>query len=170
MYTKKTRVLILVILLIAPYCSQPSAQDSLSDADKAAIKKVTEHAMALANAPTKDWAAYVKAYYAPDAIVLPPNAAAVKGQEALTSFFTSFPPLSNMRFEQLEVDGAGGLAYVWGTYSLDMLPPGAESPINDSGKFIEIWRTQEDGSWRVTLDIFNSDLPLPEAETTQAEK
>ena len=75
----------------------------------------------------------------------PPNAAAVKGQEALTSFFVSFPRLSNVGFKQLEVDGAGGLAYVWGTYSLDMLPPGTESPINDSGKYIEIWRKQEDG-------------------------
>ncbi len=141
-----------------------------SDADKAAIKKVTEHAMALANAPTKDWAAYVKAFYSPSATILPPNAAAVKDQEALISFFTSFPTISNFEFEQLEVDGAGGLAYVWGKYSLDMLLPDAESTINDSGKFIEIWRKQEDGSWRVTLDIFNSDLPLPEAETTQAEK
>ena len=170
MCTQKTRVSILVILSIATLCSQASAQGSISDADKAAIKKVTEHATALANAPTKDWAAYVKAYYAPDATVLPPNAAAVKGQEALTSFFASFPPILNLGFERLELDGAGGLAYVWGTYSLDMLPPGAESPINDLGKYIEIWRKQEDGSWRVTLDIFNSDLPLPEAETKRAEK
>ena len=36
-------------------------------------KRVTEHALALANAPTKDWAAYVKAYYAPDATFLPPE-------------------------------------------------------------------------------------------------
>ena len=170
MCSQKTCVLILILLSIGTFVSGASAQGSLSDADKAAIKKVTEDAVALANAPTKDWPAYVQAYYAPDATVLPPNAAAVKGNEALIAFFASFPPLSNVVFEQVEVDGAGGLAYVWGTYSIDMLPPGTESPINDSGKFVEIWRKQKDGSWRVTLDIFNSDLPLPEAETTRAEK
>ena len=165
MCIKKTCVLVMVILLIATLCFHGCAPDSLSDADKTAIKKVTEEALALANAPTKDWAAYVDTYYAPGAAVLPPNSATIKGQEAIISFFAAFPPLSNLKFEQIEVDGAGGLAYVWGTYSFDMLPPGTESPINDSGKFIEIWRKQENGSWRVTLDIFNSDLSLPEADT-----
>lgn len=170
MSIQKTHVFVIVFLLIAIISCQTDTQVSLSDSDKAAIQKTRDDALALANATEKNWAAYVKTYYAPDATVLPPNAADVKGQEALTSFFASSPPLSNVRFEELEVDGAGGLAYVWGKYSFDMLLPDAESTTNDSGKFIEIWRKQEDGSWRVTLDIFNSDLPLPEAKTTPTEK
>ena len=43
-----------------------------------------------------------------------------------------------------------------------MTLPGVEGPIPDHGKYIEIWRRQSDGSWKVALDIFNSDLPLPE--------
>lgn len=170
MSTQKTNVFVMVFLLLATLCCQTIAQVSLSDADKAAIKKATDNALALANASEKDWAAYAKAYYAPDAVILPPNASAVKGHEAIVSFFDSFPPLSDVKFEQVEMDGIGGLAYVWGTYSLKMLPTGAETPIQDSGKFIEIWRKQKDGSWRVTLDIFNSDLPLPESETSRVEK
>lgn len=33
----------------------------------------------------------------------------------------------------------------------------------DAGKFIEIWTRQPDGSWLISDDIFNSDLPAPSA-------
>jgi ketosteroid isomerase-like protein len=40
--------------------------------------------------------------------------------------------------------------------------PGGE-PQKDSGKFIEVWRRQGDGSWKIADDIFNSSLPAPTA-------
>ncbi|HEU4419987.1 MAG TPA: hypothetical protein VFT55_13725 [Planctomycetota bacterium] len=39
-----------------------------------------------------------------------------------------------------------------------MTPPGAPA-ITDTGKFLVIYRRQDDGSWKVCCDIFNSDLP-----------
>jgi len=42
-----------------------------------------------------------------------------------------------------------------------LTPPGAAEPVGDRGKFVEIWKKQRDGSWRVVLEIFNSDLPAP---------
>ena len=36
------------------------------------------------------------------------------------------------------------------------------NPIEDKGKYIEIWRKQKDGKWKCTADIFNSDLSLVE--------
>jgi len=36
-----------------------------------------------------------------------------------------------------------------------------ESGATDFGKFLEIRRHQADGRWLVTLDMFNSDLPVP---------
>jgi hypothetical protein len=35
--------------------------------------------------------------------------------------------------------------------------------MNDTGKFVEVWKKQSDGKWKCTVDIFNSDLPLPAA-------
>jgi len=170
MCTQKAFILLIVaILSIGALCCQAGAPAALSDADRAAITKVTDDAVALAHATDKDWAAYTRAYYAPDAVVMPPNTTAVKGHEAIASFFESFPLLSEVKFDQIEVDGACGLVYVWGTYSLKMSPTDADTPTTDSGKYIEIWRKQEDGSWRVALDIFNSDLPLPAIETSQTE-
>ena len=60
------------------------------------------------------------------------------------------------------VDGRDDLAYVVGTYTMTIVPPGAPGPINDSGKYVEIRRKQSDGSWLIAVDIFNSDLPTPE--------
>jgi hypothetical protein len=37
-------------------------------------------------------------------------------------------------------------------------------PMTDSGKYMAIARRQEDGAWLWTAVIWNSDLPLPEAE------
>ena len=34
------------------------------------------------------------------------------------------------------------------------------NPIEDKGKYIEIWRKQKDGKWKCIADIFNSDIPF----------
>ena len=34
-----------------------------------------------------------------------------------------------------------------------------DGPAADDGKYIEIWKRQADGSWKIAYDIFNSDLP-----------
>ncbi len=36
--------------------------------------------------------------------------------------------------------------------------PGA-APLRDHGKWVEVWRKQGDGAWRMRWDIFNSDVP-----------
>jgi ketosteroid isomerase-like protein len=52
------------------------------------------------------------------------------------------------------------MAYVTGHFSMTFSPDG-ETNISDSGTFLEVRERQEDGSWLVTRDMFNSSLPLP---------
>ena len=78
------------------------------------------------------------------------------------SWFENFPPFEDMQLNQVEVDGAGDIAYVYGTFSMILMLPDVEEPVPDAGKYIEIWRRQADGSWKIVMDIFNSDLPVPE--------
>jgi ketosteroid isomerase-like protein len=138
------------------------AGPTFTDADRAAIEAATEEALAI-NA-TQDHQAYVDHYYTADAIVLPPNGEAIRGREALLAFNESFPPYESLQFSHVEMDGAGDMAYVYGTYTMVMAAAEGEEPAEDHGKYIEIWKRQADGSWKVALDIFNSDLPLPEME------
>lgn len=158
----------LVMILIAVACQAP-APTGLSETDKTAIQKVFDEAVKLGNAPTKDWGAYVRAYYAEDAVVLPPNGPAVQGWALMESWFAAFPPMSDFRPLIIELEGRGDLAYVRGTYSMMLTLPGATEPISDTGKYIEIWRKRADGSWRVIRDIFNTDLPAaaPEAKAEE---
>ena len=112
----------------------------------------------------------MRAYYAEDAVVLPPNGPSVQGWAEMGSWFASAPSISDFKPEIIEVDGRGDLAYVRGKYSMMITLPGASEPVKDTGKYIEIWRKQTDGSWRVIRDIFNSDLPLPAPEVKAGEK
>ena len=57
------------------------------------------------------------------------------------------------------VEGREDLAYVLGTYTMTIAPPGAPGPVKDSGKFVTVLRRQPDGRWLVAVDMFSSDLP-----------
>jgi ketosteroid isomerase-like protein len=34
--------------------------------------------------------------------------------------------------------------------------------VHDEGKYLVVYRRQQDGQWRAIADIFNSDLPAPQ--------
>ena len=148
------------LVLMAAACA-PATVPGFTEADLAEIQATTEQALAIANS-SRDWGQYVNVYYAPNAIVMPSNQEVVRGRDAIAAFFENYPPFTDLQFTSVEVDGGEDIAYVYGTYSLMLTLPGEEQPVPDRGKYIEIWRRQEDGSWKIELDIFNSDLPLPE--------
>jgi ketosteroid isomerase-like protein len=74
--------------------------------------------------------------------------------------FKTFPPITAFELRTEEVEGTADLAYVRGRYTMTMSPPGAPA-IADSGKYLEIWRKQSDGTWKSVRDMFSSDIPLP---------
>lgn len=100
-------------------------------------------------------AAAIAAAYAEDGAILAPNQKTHRGRPALEDFWKGF-------FDQVggaasiasvEIAGEGELAYQWATYALE----GGEQ--SDTGKFVEIYKRQADGSWKIHLTIFNSDNP-----------
>ena len=82
----------------------------------------------------------------------------VEGRDAIIAFYNGFPRLSVFKVEAVEIDGEGSIAYIRGTYTISLSPPDG-TVINDHGKYVQVWRKKSDGSWRCTLDIYNSDLP-----------
>ncbi len=112
-----------------------------------------------------DWAA-LAALYTEDAVFMAPNAPAVEGRAAIRAWLEPFPPIE-YEGTVVEIDGRGDLAFVRGNYSETYTVEGAPEPIHHAGKYVEIWRRQPDGSWLIAVEIWNSDLPLPEegAET-----
>jgi ketosteroid isomerase-like protein len=140
-------------LCLALAC-QPAAAPMLSEADRQAIEAASDAFVQAGNG--KDWAGWASAY-AEDAVMMPPNTAALQGRAAIQAWGEAFPAFTDFRLHRLIVDGQGDVAFVHGAYSI--MVTGA--PAADTGKYIEIWRRQADGSRKIARDIFNSDLPLP---------
>lgn len=101
-------------------------------------------------------------YYSDDAIVMPPNAASATTKEAIRSAWQEMlaRPGAGISWKatKVEVAKAGDLAYVSGTYE-DTMTDASGQPVKDHGKYVEIFKKQADGTWKVVADIWNSDLP-----------
>jgi ketosteroid isomerase-like protein len=102
------------------------------------------------------------AYYSDDAIVLPPNSASATTKEAIRNvwkdLFASPALVVTWKPSRVELGKSADLAWVSGTYELTM-NDAAGRPINDRGKYLEIWKKQPDGNWKCGADMWNSDLP-----------
>jgi uncharacterized protein (TIGR02246 family) len=136
--------------------SEAQTGKGLSQTDVKKIDDITQTAMKAALA--KDFATWA-ALFLEDAVVNPPNEPAVKGREAIRAWLEKFPPMTEFKLNNVYVEGREDLAYVLGTYTMTIIPPGAPGPVKDSGKFVTVVRRQPDGRWLAAVDMFSSDLP-----------
>ncbi|UCC71601.1 MAG: DUF4440 domain-containing protein [Gemmatimonadota bacterium] len=160
MSTRSVLLAALALALASTAC-QPPAQEAgpLSEEDVAAIEAFQE---AFAQAiRAGDWAG-AAAFYTEDAVFMPPNEPAIQGRAAIEAWSGASPPITQFSLPIAEIDGRGDLAFVRGTLLITISPEGAPEPMQDTGKYVVILRRQPDDTWLVAVDIFNSDLPLPE--------
>jgi uncharacterized protein (TIGR02246 family) len=109
--------------------------------------------------------AKVAELYTVDAIVLPPNAETVRGREAAKQLFDGMVQqmgIPTLTLTTVEVTELGDTAHEVGTYTMRLQPAGGDA-VNDSGKYVVIWKRQGDGAWKLAVDIWNTDLPMPTA-------
>jgi uncharacterized protein (TIGR02246 family) len=141
-------------------CQAPAPEvGPLSEEDVAAIKASPEAFAKTVLAG--DWAAYA-ALFTEDAVFMPPNVPVVEGRVAIQAFLEPFSSFTQAELTIVQIDGRGNLAFVRGQYSETFMVEGTPEPIHDTGKYVEIWRKQPDGKWLIAVQIFNSDLPLPD--------
>jgi len=148
---KRLLTLLPLFLMIAG-CNQnpPSADSSVitsrSDAWDAALN-------------AKDVDALVELYTS-DARILPPNGKMKSGGAAVRAEFGAMIDAGlSGELTSVETVVAGDIGYNVGTYTFR-----AGDDLADVGKFIETWRRDEDGQWRISNDIYNSDMPAAAAE------
>jgi uncharacterized protein (TIGR02246 family) len=101
-------------------------------------------------------------FYTDDAKFLHPNTEIVSGKQAIKEFFETGRAfgLRRINFESIEVGYDGDLAYERGVINMDLEPEGGQAMV-DKGKYLVVMKRQADGSWKVAVDIWNSDLPQP---------
>ncbi|MCG8545788.1 MAG: DUF4440 domain-containing protein [Alphaproteobacteria bacterium] len=101
-------------------------------------------------------AAACAAFFTEDVILMAPDQPMTRGRKAFEDIYNSRMGDSDggtHSNELVEYGVEGDLAYQIGTYAV----AGANPP--EQGKFLNVLKRQADGSWKVAVSMFNSDLP-----------
>jgi uncharacterized protein (TIGR02246 family) len=110
-------------------------------------------------------------YYSDDAVVLAPNTATLTTKEGIRDIWKGLlaDPSATVSWKatRVEIAKSGDMACISGTYELTMTGPDSK-PVNDRGKYLEVWEKQADGKWKCGADAWNTDLPA--ANVTSPEK
>jgi ketosteroid isomerase-like protein len=77
---------------------------------------------------------------------------------------TSFEPTT------LKVMANGNLITEIGTYKIDMTMPGMDKPMMDHGKYLTVWEKQKDGSLKIKIETWNSDINPANMDQSTMEK
>lgn len=131
--------------------------------DEAAVRQTDEDWNKAAQSKKVDpWVAF----YAEDAVVLPPNEAKATGKENIRKEISALLGLPGVAVswkpEKVEVSQSGDLAYTQGAYELTTTDAHGKA-MADHGKTVEIWKKQSDGSWKCIVDMWSSNLPAAPA-------
>lgn len=138
-------------------CGSQAPPDTRA-ADASAIKDLDAQWSKAAGAGDLDGTV---SYYADDASLLPPDAPIASSKAAIRSSWEQLLVPGNSvswQASSVEVARSSDLAYSTGTYRAT-LRDAQGNPMADRGKYVEVWKKQADGKWKVVADMYNSDLP-----------
>ncbi len=94
--------------------------------------------------------------YESHARLLPPNAEMNSGSDALRAEFGAMINAGlSVELTSIEATVSGDIGYNVGTYTLR-----DGDDVADVGKYMETWHRGDDGQWRYSNDIWNSDMPV----------
>jgi ketosteroid isomerase-like protein len=148
-------ILISVMMLIITACTQNTIDQ------KAEAEKLMELSRSWAKSVKDKNVEKMLSYWADDAIVMSPNEPSVVGIEALRGMVERSMKIPgfeiNWEPQEAYVSKSGDLGYViiknYMTMPVDTL--GNTRTIFNKG--VEIWKKQENGTWKNVIDISNSD-------------
>lgn len=110
-------------------------------------------------------AAAIAAFYADDAILMPTAEPLVRGKAAIAEewkHILAIPAFENeSRLGGVEVSSAGDLAYTYGSYRSRLMGEDGKLTM-EPGKWLTIWKKRPDGSWRIAVETYNTDIPPPD--------
>jgi ketosteroid isomerase-like protein len=95
------------------------------------------------------------ALYTDDARMMPPNAVMTVGTDGVRAAFGGMIDAGvGVDLTSIDAGVSGNMGHHIGTFAITV---GGE--VVDVGKFIETWERGDDGAWRISNDIYNSDNP-----------
>ena len=105
-------------------------------------------------------AAAVGTLYTKDALLMPPNFETIRGREGTQKFWEGAIKMGvkDAILKTEELHEKGETVEEIGNYTLKIHPEG-QSPFEDRGKYVVLWKRDSDKEWRLHRDIWNSSLP-----------
>jgi len=97
--------------------------------------------------------------YTSDARLMPPNGEMASGGDAVRTIFGGMLEAGlSVDLVSIEAQASGDIGYDVGTYTMM-----DGDTVVDTGKFIEIFQRGDDGEWRISTDMWSSNVPVPVA-------
>ncbi len=126
------------------------------------MKEVTEIGDKLAQAMVDNDTETMFSMYAPDAISLPNMGPRLDGIAAFREHHEMMTAagMKVLSFQSgpTEVWEAGDQVIEIGTYDISLLAPGMPDPIEDTGKYLTIYVRDDDGSLKIKVETWNTDM------------
>jgi ketosteroid isomerase-like protein len=66
--------------------------------------------------------------------------------------------MTNVEFTTKQVQTCGDMIIEIGNYNISMEMPMMGQPIDDKGKYVTIWEKQSDGSLKIKIETWNTDI------------
>ena len=157
---------LLAVSVIFIYSCNDSKTEATAAADSFNLDSV-KTVIAASNASygghfaTQDSAGFTS-HYTSDACISPSGVPQICGTQGIASFFNMGHQMGirDIKLTTKEVLGGKDAVVETGTYELF----GAQGMSLEKGKFIVMWK-EENGTWKMHRDIWNSDAPPPPATT-----
>lgn len=130
--------------------AQSGGETDTRAADEAAIRANDAAWVKAVAAKNADESA---AYYANDAVLMPPGSPIVRGKDAIRTGWTQLMALPGfaLTFAPEKVTVVGNMAYEIGDYEMTT-PDKSGKPQTSKGKYVVVWAKQPDGSWKALVD------------------
>ena len=104
-------------------------------------------------------AAQVAALYSKDAIFMMPETPAYKGTKGVRALNQAMIDAGwrSIKFKTIKSGSDGDLAFNIGSVSMDQPSDGGTAKVK--GKYLDVYRRQRDGSWKIIATMYNTDKP-----------
>ena len=98
-----------------------------------------------------------------DVVFMPAGEPTLSGRRHVRAWLDQY--FKNFRFEELReedrnVTVADKWAFEWGAHSIKISPVDGGDPIEDEGRFLNIWQQQPDRKWKLWRMMWNSTRPI----------
>ncbi|MBN2172791.1 MAG: nuclear transport factor 2 family protein [Bacteroidales bacterium] len=150
---------LMMLVVLSTFSISIFAQVGNADKLKAKIVKMNDK---MVKAIQEDDHETLSAMYTEDVYSLPSYSPMVMGKEKMIEIAMKDKEagfkMMKMKFDVVDVIPAGNYAIEIGNYDVTMKIPMMDEPMDDKGKYVTVWEIMKDGSMKIKVETWNTDM------------